>query len=527
MNDGTCALGVAAGPTAHTAGTAPGRTRRADDVLALQRAARRGGSRAVLDWLAARSGTDVLLVDASGAVLSSGRHPGGGGTDGAALEAVRSGVGELLRRRAGSMAVDAHGRTVLLYPLALPSGPAPVLAAVTPRPGPAGLASLLADAASTLSLCWQAEHAERLRHRLETAEGLTREAVIGLLVNGQTSAAHEVSGTLRPPLAETINIWAVECAPGLRDAVIGRLRALAPHAWVVPCAKYEGLLVVLAPASGGPLFPDGAGAALGESWVGVSDAVPLAEAATGYTQAFYALVAAHHRTDRRAAFAAHPDLALAIGPDVTDWAEYFLAPLRAHTARRPQDPGGTELLATAASWLSYSSGAAEHLGIHRNTLAARLRDIARRLELDLDRLADQSALALALRAAEAPHAGGRAGDSAAWHDPSARHGTVAPRRLDDLLARPAATRWARNQLQPLTTADPASQLARTLTVWLRHDARLDATAAALALSATAVRKRLTRAEALLQRSLLRAPTARHDLWLAHRAISLAPAAPEA
>lgn len=524
VTDGTCVIGAAADRAAHTAEATPGRTRRADDVLALQRAARKGGSPAVLGWLAERSDADVLLIDASGAVVSSGRHPRFA-TDGAVLEAVRGAARELVRRRVGSMAVDAEGHTVFLYPLDLPSGPtAPVLVAVASQPGPAGLASLLADAASTLSLCWKAEHAERLRHRVETAEGRTREAVLDLLVNGQTTAAHEVSGTLRPPLPETIRVWAIEGAPVLRSEVEGHLRAIAPSAWVAPCSKYDELLVVLAPVdvevpAASPSLECGQ-SALGECWVGVSDAVALTDAATGVTQAFHALVAAHHHADRRAAFASHPDLTLVIGPAVTDWAEHFLAPLRAHTARRPQDPGSTELLATAASWLSFSSRATEHLGIHRNTLSARLRHIERRLDLDLDRLADQSTLALALRAVDAPQPAG------STPSPAPQPGKAALHRLDDLLAQPAATRWARTQLEPLTAADQPSQLVRTLTVWLQHDARLEATAAALSLSTSAVRKRLARAETLLQRSLLRSPTARHDLWLAHHALSLTPATPE-
>ncbi|WP_391858373.1 helix-turn-helix domain-containing protein [Streptomyces silvisoli] len=60
-----------------------------------------------------------------------------------------------------------------------------------------------------------------------------------------------------------------------------------------------------------------------------------------------------------------------------------------------------------------------------------------------------------------------------------------------------------------------------MTTWLGEDGRLASTATALSLSATATRKRLTRIETLLERFLLRSPNARHDLWLAQRALTLA------
>jgi DNA-binding transcriptional LysR family regulator len=53
---------------------------------------------------------------------------------------------------------------------------------------------------------------------------------------------------------------------------------------------------------------------------------------------------------------------------------------------------------------------------------------------------------------------------------------------------------------------------------LRADTRLPATAGALGISAPAVRKRLIRIEQALGRSLLHAPSVKHELWLAMRAL---------
>jgi sugar diacid utilization regulator len=244
----------------------------------------------------------------------------------------------------------------------------------------------------------------------------------------------------------------------------------------------------------------------------MSDAVPLRETATGYAQAFHALAAARHRAERHASFTDSPDLALTIGPDAAAWAGAFLAPLRAYRPRRPQDPDTTELLATATSWLNFSSRAAVHLKIHRNTLAARLTLVQELLGLDLNRLADQAALALALRTITA--------DIPPRPEPSPMAAGAAP-SLDQLLVSAHVAAWAQRQLRPLRGPGVPACIAQTLTTWLRHDARIGPTAVALSLSASTVRKRLARSEALLQRSFLRSPSAKLDQWLAQRALDLA------
>ncbi len=81
--------------------------------------------------------------------------------------------------------------------------------------------------------------------------------------------------------------------------------------------------------------------------------------------------------------------------------------------------------------------------------------------------------------------------------------------------------WAQQQFRPVTAPDVPACSAEPLTTWLRLDARIGPTAAALSISTSATRKRLTRSEALLKRSLLRSPSAVHDQGLALRALELA------
>ncbi|MEE6261806.1 helix-turn-helix domain-containing protein [Plantactinospora sonchi] len=61
----------------------------------------------------------------------------------------------------------------------------------------------------------------------------------------------------------------------------------------------------------------------------------------------------------------------------------------------------------------------------------------------------------------------------------------------------------------------------TVRAWLDADTHLVTTSTALGISPSATRKRLVRAEQALGRSLLHAPNARHELWLAIRALDLA------
>ncbi|OIK03681.1 helix-turn-helix domain-containing protein [Streptomyces monashensis] len=491
------------------------RTRRAEDVLNLQRAARKGGTARLLRWLAARTGATAFLVNRSGVVTSPLPFPLGR----AEHDLVRHGVREITARGLKSVAIDEEDLACFVLPLDAPPGVrAPLLATVLRRPTPPGLGLLLADAASCLSLCWQVEHARRQQRWLRLADARTREAVLHLLMNGHVTAARQVAEALRPALPDRVRLYLVEGPRAIRGAVADILAGAFDDAWIVPCPVYADHLAVLVPADSGtppgiPTEPDWPRAVTDACWIGVSDPVPLRDTAIGYAQAFHALAAARQRTERHASFAADPDLALTIGPPAEAWAAAFLAPLRTHSARRSQDPDSTELLATVTSWLNFSSRATAHLKIHRNTLTARLTHVQRLLSLDLDRLPDQAALALALRAIATGVPSGS--------EPRTSDTTGAAPSLDELLARPHVVAWAQRQFRPLRTPGVPDCTAQTLATWLRLDARIGPTAAALSLSPSAVRKRLARSEALLQRSLLRPPSAVHDLWLAQRALDLA------
>ncbi|MBB5938263.1 PucR family transcriptional regulator [Streptomyces zagrosensis] len=409
---------------------------------------------------------------------------------------------------------------------------------------------LLADTARTLSLCWRLEEAERDRLRVETAEAHSREAVLHLLMVGSVPAAHRIAAALQPPLPQLAYVYVIECPGQRRYEIADRItRAARGKAWIVPCPVRPTHLIALVPATTATadtalncasdfraphgelpgaartfgraeqrpgasleMMDDDATGVRGldrkiservpECLIGVSSEVPLRETPIGYGQAFHALAVARTAPSGRASFQRDSDLSPLAVPQGFRWAQDLLAPCVHYAPPRRADPGGDELLGTLSSWLTFGSAASRHLKIHRNTLAARVRLIDELLGLDLGRLADQSAawLALQLNSPRVPVSA-----------------TEPPATLDALLATPATEVWARARLQPLERANLPSGTA-TVRAWLRADAKLPLAAAQLGISLPGARKRLTRAEEVLGRSLLHAPSAKHELWLAMRAL---------
>ncbi len=487
---------------------------RSDDVLKVHRLAHGGGSAALLEWLAARLGGWAGVVHAGpGASTGAGAGAVEGREQGQRPpEAAVRGAAEMSARGVRSAVLHGAGSATLLF--ALDAGRA--LAAVLPLPHPPDAPALLADAAVPLALVLRAEEAERREGRAAIAEARAREAVLRLLMNGGLSAAHQIAEALRPPLPDPMRLYVAECRTGRRAEVARLCQELTGgRAWVVPCPVYVRHLIILVPADAAAVSADhdplaGALSAVApDCAVGVSGELALSQAPTAYSQAFHALAVARGRGERHARFGPGPELELAAHEAGADWAGALLAPLHAYEPRRPQDPGGQELRATAHAWLNFGSHATRLLRVHRNTLAARIRLVETLLGLDLARLGDQAALSLALRLT--PGRGRGSGDAA----------PVAAPGLDTVLRDPRLTEWARAHLSRLTGPDAPAGARATVRTWLAHDARLVPAAAALGVSVPGARKRLARIETLLERSLLQSPSVRYDLWLAHRAEELA------
>ncbi|MFH9756836.1 helix-turn-helix domain-containing protein [Streptomyces griseus] len=483
----------------------------------MHRLARSGGTAELLRWLAVRAEGWAGLVGPDGTVLhAAARTERVVVPDVAGL--VAEGANALTERGARAYSLDTGAHTALLFPLSADDPAASVLVVVAPRPVAAGLATLLADVVLPLALCLQAETLERKRRRVDLAESRGREAVLHLLMTGQLSIAQQVAGALRPRLPDPVRVCVVECSGDGRDEVARVcVEADGGRSWIVRCPVYARHLILVMPAEAtepdAVATDEAVAARVGDCVVGVSEPVPLADTATGYRQAFHALAVARELPARHARFGASPDPALVVGPIGRQWADELLTPLLTHVPRRTQDPGSQELAATAASWLAFSSHATDHLKVHRNTLAARLRLIGELLGLDLHRLSDQAALDLALRVRATP-APACTPEPTPYIDGGSGP-RAAARGLDTVLRRPAVRDWADRQLAPVLGSE------ETLRTWLRCEGRLGPAAAELGISVPGARKRLTRLETVLQRSLLRPPSARYDLWLALRAHDLA------
>lgn len=446
---------------------------RADDVLRMYRLARSGGSRELLRWVSGRAAGWAGLLDGDGTVLHGvTRSPDGTGVEAAAL--AREYARNLPGLDARSFSFDRGAHTALLFPLdGRPDAAAPILAVVAPRPLPDGLAILLADVAMPLAMCWAAEAVERKRRRVDLAESRSREAVLHLLMTGQLSIAHQVAGALKPNLPDPVRVYVVECPPGRRDEVARICTELSGgRSWIVRCPVYARHLILVVPADAGTAeqrLGIRVAEAVTECVAGVSEDVPLADTATGYRQAFHALAVARGLPARHACYGSAPDPAVAAGAAGALWADELLHPLLTHLPRRSQDPGSQELAATLASWLAFSSHATQHLKIHRNTLAARLRLIGELLGLDLNRVGDQAALDLALRIRATPTAPGRAagtnaspGRRSAWTASWAwwpygsgrpsncvRSPDRAPRGVPPTRGRPSAPGWSARPNSPV------------------------------------------------------------------------------
>ncbi|WP_093464205.1 helix-turn-helix domain-containing protein [Streptomyces melanosporofaciens] len=499
------------------------RADRADNVLALARlASRRGAVRDMLGWLTRRAGGPAVLVGDTGRVLA-----GPGGEHDLAVTRPAADAAVELNRRGAPSAVLGGGEGPPVHLIALDTDPSTYLAVIGPDDPHCG--TLLADAARTLALCWRLEQAERARRRIESAEEHSREAVLHLLMVGSVPAAQRIAGALRPTLPAVVQMYVIECPRPRRREIARRIdREAGGAAWIVPCPVRPNHVLALVPpetanpaigtdpaeVSGDPHPPLPASLDLlivrlvPECRVGVSAAVALRDTPTAYEQAIHALAVARNAPERRAGFGGDVDVTVLAGPEGYLWASELLAPCLRYAPARRADPGPQELLGTLGSWLSFGGAASRHLKIHRNTLAARMRHLDELLGVEVSRsLAAQSAAWLALRLHTAPQAA--AARAQAPPGPTAT--------LDTVLGTPAAGTWARAQLRPLEQARPTAGL-ETVRTWLRADARLPAAAAALGISPPGARKRLTRAEDVLGRSLLTAPSAKYELWLAMRAL---------
>ncbi|WP_406290244.1 helix-turn-helix domain-containing protein [Embleya sp. NBC_00896] len=505
-------MAVLPGGAAHET-TAERRTR---DLLTAQRLATGpNATRDLLRWLARRAGLHLRIVDPTGVV----RHEAGkdaeyrrrqGGSERPCYDfSIGLGAGGEQDVSQGTLHIVAHATT----------------------PDRTGV--VLSDVVRLIGWAWRAERSTIHAPRPAEASPRGRGAIVRLLLGGHAFAATEVAAALGTRLPDRLVVLVVESPQEHRHAVerhVGRL--WNEGIWVAPSPDRADHTVVLVPADQAPRTgidarhgdTDGRrcpGAdrvardlvhAHGNLFVGASGVLALDEVAVGRQQALQALSVARGTVAPVARYGERVTPEELIGSPGRAWARARLASLTDYRPARRADPTARELSETLASWLLWGNRAARRLGVHRNTLSARLRVVETLLDADLGSLSVRAELSLALRNLDLPSGPGSSlePDSAEDRDPM---GPVP--RLRDLLALPQVLDWAEDRLRPLLHS-PFSNDLDTLRTWLAHDGRIAPTAAALDISGPGLRKRLLRVEERLGLELIGSPAARIDVWIALR-----------
>ncbi|MGW2328621.1 helix-turn-helix domain-containing protein [Streptomyces sp. NPDC001700] len=445
----------------------------------------------IADWLAAALDAEVLVSDEQRGVLAASPESAPGAL--APLLARRTVTPWTVTPRLPVAPADDALHTRFL-PLGA-TGPGPVLSVGSRRPFDDIATELMHHAARVLSLVDQAQRQDRA---VASAEQGVRLGALQLLMVGDELAAQRVMVGLAPGLLATehIRVYVVDCAAADREpAALHGETALGGRAMLVRCPAYNHLIVVdplhdqgeEAGGDDGPLSVRSAlrqvVAALPDHRVGGSRVHKLGNVADAYAEALTALVTARQLPDRVALSEERAGLVELLDPDTARrWAATVLHPLLTlPTGRRDR------LLRTLDLGLEVQHKAAGRvLGIHRNTVAHRIRQGFDLLGLDRNRVLDKVMVSMALKIVITY------GHDETSAEPAADFAAM--------VSAPEVRVWAESFLKPLKS--DRRDLPRTLRAWLENDTQVERTAAALNLSPVTVRGHLRAAAPLIQRDLM-------------------------
>jgi hypothetical protein len=365
-------------------------------------------------------------------------------------------------------------------------------------------------AATIIATALVADENDAGHGRLTGARREVWRSVLQLLMTGQVVEAQRVAGTLKPALLDVdrVRIHILAGRSRDRDALVGRCeQRLDGIAVSIACSARASHVIIIEPVAGKGA-PPGARArvrtALSEltsgaasRTLGSSRSHPIAATANGYAQAVGALATATVRPNRMADAEESRSLTDLLPASAGAWASALLAPLAA------ADTDGT-LRHTLAVALTFTRGeAAAVLGVHRNTVHARVATAAGLLRADLNRLSERAAVDLALRArfvdsgpTGAVGAGGGGGNAGGGGGRGERAGGP---QLADVLDDPQVRIWAAGLLDRLDGAVASRGPARMrdlLQAFTRADGGITAAAYAVGLSPNSASRWLVAAEAV-------------------------------
>ncbi|MGT2425180.1 PucR family transcriptional regulator [Amnibacterium kyonggiense] len=345
---------------------------------AVARAALRpDGLRAILDELERRLATWVVLLDPAGVPLDASRTAVPVPVRDAVTAAVQQTSGRGLRAALrvgapeGAFTVQTIGRRGALRAMLVVGGAAPL-----DRPEADLVTSVIALASIALE-----QTAE-----LEGARDAVRRVVLELLLSGELEVARRTAAQLEIPVprGSVVRVIAVRSGTAGAAAVV-RAGGLA--------VRRDDRVVLLVEDR----RADAAVRSLTDVDLGVavSDAVPWSALAEGLRQAERLLQQGVPAGTARS-FSEEADRGLH-GLLVRSGGALVAAALLGPATR---DAEGRRLLESARVWLQHNGAfepAARELGVHRHTLRARMAQLGRLLDLDLERFADRAELFAAMR----------------------------------------------------------------------------------------------------------------------------------
>lgn len=423
----------------------------------------------IADWLAQSLDAQVLLT-----------------TPDRALAAAPAAAGEHVARAMLPQLMDTRSPDNIphtyLTPLAARS--TTVLAVASPEPLDEHDERLIEHAAKLLGLVDQA----RRGIEATATSSATVGAVVQLLRDGEHVKAAKIMKVSGLPTdlldCALARVFIIDTPPARRESTLQRIEAAtAGRALVAADPDDERRSLVIHPVQPGHastvadtltrLLPRvGPGATLGGSGVYAVDRIGPA-----YVEALRSLRIAAHQPS-----AAEPPSLAGLLPqqEAQRWARERLSPILA-LAEAECDQLLNDQLPVI---LRYSQQvAAEQLRVHRNTIRSWLGRAERLLNGDLTRIADRSAVLLALEVLQLT--------------PGMANFTAVPDDADDvptlaaLLRSPAAGAWAENLLSA-AVAEDKYPLLETAAVWLGCDAHIGRASSELGTSENTVRKYLRR-----------------------------------
>ncbi|GGO52874.1 hypothetical protein GCM10012287_38190 [Streptomyces daqingensis] len=457
--------------------------------LAAEAMAEGGGPDTVLKWIERETGARVAVVD--------------GHREQTWPEEVRR-QSALLRelvhgRERGPVRGSADGRYVEVWPVGV--GPPHRLLIVShTRPWSGrGRVGLEETAVMVAGLLREQEVTER-EHRLRAAVLAARTSGFQYLMVGDVTSAGRAVEPLAPGLtaAGVVQLAVVEIAPGEdREEVAAEVEEALQwgRSLTVLCPVDQEQIIVIWDGAQAPVQTvlEPVAEAQAQRAVGVSGSGPLEHAARLYEAAAVSVEAARRTAGGVAVHDGRPPLAELLDASARAWARELLAPIEENLAEVER----RRLLEVCQAAITMgTAGAGRLLGLHPDTVEARLDELTFRAGLDRTRLGDRATLDLALRLAGLP---------------PPVPGTVPPAGgVRAVLAQEGAALWGSGVLAGLSP-----RLLSAVTTWVHHGLDDQEAARELGISGETLWGWLREAGTLTHLPLTKdRPAAVHDLFWA-------------